>query len=74
MQSIYIGSLSEFLDVATIELNEEIKTLGEVVISAKKDEVGSKMDKKTFTVDDNISQSGGSVLQTMQNNLIIANH
>jgi outer membrane receptor protein involved in Fe transport len=25
------------------------------------------MDKKTFTVEDNISQSGGSVLQTMQN-------
>jgi len=66
-QSIYVGSLSEFLDVATIELNEEIKTLGEVVISVKQDEVGSKMDKKTFTVDDNISQNGGSVLQTMQN-------
>jgi len=66
-QSIYVGSLSEFLDVATIELKEEIKTLGEVVISVKQDEVGGKMDKKTFTVDDNISQSGGSVLQTMQN-------
>jgi outer membrane receptor for ferrienterochelin and colicin len=25
------------------------------------------MDKKTFSVEDNISQSGGSVLQTMQN-------
>ncbi|MDP4814690.1 MAG: TonB-dependent receptor, partial [Saprospiraceae bacterium] len=66
-QSIYVGSLSEFLDVATIELNEDIKTLDEVVISAKQDEVGSKMDKKTFKVEDNISQSGGSVLQTMQN-------
>ena len=66
-QSIYVGSLSEFLDVATIELKEEIKTLGEVVISAKQDEVGGKMDKKTFTVEDNISQSGGSVLQIMQN-------
>ena len=66
-QSIYVGSLSEFLDVATIELKEEIKTLGEVVISVKQDEVGGKMDKKTFTVEDNISQSGGSVLQTMQN-------
>ena len=67
IQSIYVGSLSEFLDVATIELNEDIKTLDEVVISAKQDEVGSKMDKKTFTVEDNISQSGASVLQTMQN-------
>jgi len=66
-QSIYVGSLSEFLDIATIDLEEDIKTLGEVVVTAKQDEVGSKMDKKTFTVEDNISQSGGSVLQTMQN-------
>jgi len=66
-QSIYVGSLSEFLDMATIDLEEDIKTLGEVVISAKQDEVGGKMDKKTFTVKDNISQSGGSVLQTIQN-------
>ena len=66
-QSIYIGSLSEFLDIAAIDLEEDIQTLGEVVISAKQDEVGGKMDKKTFTVEDNISQSGGSVLQTMQN-------
>lgn len=66
-QSIYVGSLSEFLDIATIDLEEDIKTLGEVVISAKQDEVGGKMAKKTFTVEDNISQSGGSVLQTMQN-------
>jgi len=27
----------------------------------------TEMDKKTFKVEDNISQSGGSVLQTMQN-------
>jgi outer membrane receptor protein involved in Fe transport len=66
-QSIYVGSLSEFLDVSTIELEENIKTLGEVVVSAKQDEVGSKMDKKSFKVEDNISQTGGSVLQTMQN-------
>lgn len=66
-QSIYVGSLSDFLDLASIEIEEDIKTLGEVVISAKQDEVGSKMDKKTFTVEGNISQSGGSVLQTIQN-------
>ncbi|MBK8356505.1 MAG: TonB-dependent receptor [Saprospiraceae bacterium] len=66
-QSIYVGSLSEFLDVATIDLEEDIKKLTEVVVVAKQDEVGGKMDKKTFKVEDNISQSGGSVLQTMQN-------
>lgn len=66
-QSIYVGSLSEFLDVATIDLEEDIKKLTEVVVVAKQDEVGGRMDKKTFKVEDNISQSGGSVLQTMQN-------
>jgi hypothetical protein len=66
-QSIYVGNLSEFLDVATIDLEEDIKILTEVVVVAKQDEVGGKMDKKTFKVEDNISQSGGSVLQTMQN-------
>ncbi len=66
-QSIYVGSLSDYLDVATIDLEEDSRTLSEVVVSAKQDEVGSKMDKKTFTVEENFSQSGGSVLQTMQN-------
>ncbi|OYU95608.1 MAG: TonB-dependent receptor [Bacteroidetes bacterium B1(2017)] len=66
-QFIYVGSLSEFLDVSTINLEEDIKTLSEVVVSSKQDEVGGKMDKKSFKVEDNISQSGGSVLQTMQN-------
>ncbi|MDZ4667031.1 MAG: TonB-dependent receptor [bacterium] len=66
-QSLYVGSLSDFLDIGSIVLEEDLKTLSEVVISAKKDEVGSKMDKKTFSLDDNISQSGGSVLQSMQN-------
>jgi outer membrane receptor protein involved in Fe transport len=66
-QSIYVGSLSEFLDVSSIDLEQDIKTMTEVVVSSKQDAVSAKMDKKSFKVEDNISQSGGSVLQTMQN-------
>ncbi len=66
-QTLYVGNLSEFLDLATINLEEDIKSLNEVSVFAKQDEVGGKMDKKTFSVEDNVSQSGGSVLQTMQN-------
>ena len=67
-QPLYIGSLSEFLDEGTIELEEDATTLSEVVIeSPKQNTLSDKMDKKTFSVADNISQSGGSVLQTMQN-------
>jgi outer membrane receptor protein involved in Fe transport len=66
-QSLYVGSLSEFLDVATIELAEDTQTLNEVVVTGKQDAVSEKLDKKVFSVADNISQSGGSVLQAMQN-------
>lgn len=66
-QSLFVGTLSEFLEVPTVELEEATQTLGEVTVTAKQDEISGKMDKKTFSVEDNISQSGGSVLQTMQN-------
>jgi len=66
-QSIYVGSLSEFLDQGTIELEEDTTTLQEVVVVSKSNTVSEKMDKKTFSMADNISQSGGSVLQSMQN-------
>jgi len=66
-QSLYVGNLSGFLDASTIELEENAHALAEVEVSAKQDEVSGRMDKKTFSVEDNPSQSGGSVLQTMQN-------
>jgi outer membrane receptor protein involved in Fe transport len=66
-QSIYVGSLSEFLDVSSIDLEQDIKTMTEVVVYSKQDAVSAKMDKKSFKVEDNLSQSGGSVLQSMQN-------
>ncbi len=64
---LFVGTLSEFLEVPSIEMEENTTTLSEVAITAKQDEVSSKMDKKVFSTEDNISQSGGSVLQTMQN-------
>jgi outer membrane receptor protein involved in Fe transport len=66
-QTLFVGTLSEFLEVTPIGLKESTRTLSEVSVSAKQDEINGKMDKKTFSVADNISQSGGSVLQTMQN-------
>ena len=66
-QELFVGTLSQFLTVATIELEEDTNTLNEVVITAKAEDVSSKMDKKTYSIDDNISQNGGSILQTMQN-------
>ncbi len=66
-EPIYIGSLSNFLDLSTIELESDVSTLNEGYVSATQDEVSRKMDKKTFSLSENISQSGGSVLQALQN-------
>lgn len=66
-QPLFVGELSDFLDVGMIELEESQTTLAEVTVVGKQDEVAEKMDKKTFSLADNISQSGASVLQAMQN-------
>ena len=67
-QEITIGSLNPFLAIGNVTLSEESKTLNTVTIfSQGADGLSDKMDKKTFTLANNIAQSGGSVLQAMQN-------
>ncbi len=66
-QSLLAGELSAFLDLGTIELEENVATLTEVVVTGQQDAVVETMDKKTYTIADNITQSGGSILQAMQN-------
>ncbi len=66
-KNIYVGTLSEFLNLGEFTLTTSTQELNEVVISSKQNEIGSKMDKKTFSLSDNIAQSGGSVLQALQN-------
>jgi outer membrane receptor protein involved in Fe transport len=64
---LYVGRSSPFLQIPPIELVENEVGLSEVVILGQADDVSGKMDRKTYSVEDNIAQSGGSVLQTMQN-------
>lgn len=64
---IYVGSSSPFLNLGTIELKPSSQELEAAVIEAKRDEVASKMDKKVFSVDDNLTQTGGTVTQALQN-------
>ncbi len=66
-QPVLIGSLSSFLDLGTIELQQDTKQLQEVVLTSTQNDLGNKMDRKTYSVASNISQSGGSVLQTLKN-------
>ena len=66
-QPLFVGKLSAYLDIKTILLEEDIAALNEVVLNAQQDGLSNKMDKKTYSLKDNINQSGGSVLQAMQN-------
>jgi len=66
-QPLFVGSLSAFLDIPVIELEEQLTVLEGVVIKAERTGLSNALDKKTYSVADNISQSGGSVLQSMQN-------
>ena len=63
----HVGRLNNFLDLGTIYLVESTTQLDEVTVTARRMEVASAMDKKTFAIEDNISQQGGSALQVMQN-------
>ncbi len=64
---VLVGSLSAFLDIGTIELQQDPQQLQEVVVNPGQEEVSNKMDKKSYAVTANISQTGGSVLQALKN-------
>ena len=65
---VLVGQLNAFLDLGTIELLQNLSNLQNVTVTSTAGSgVGDKMDKKTFNVADNLSGSGGSVLQVMTN-------
>lgn len=66
-EDLFVGTLTDFLDLKTIELTQNVNELNEVVVKSSKETIGDKLDKKTFLVADNIAQAGSSVLQAMQN-------
>lgn len=67
-QPVLIGELSAFLDLGTFELEDTSRLLDQVTVTATQQSgVSDKLDKKTFSVADNVSQAGGSVLQVMNN-------
>ena len=65
--SIFVGSNSDYLDLGLFTMVENRLQLNEVIVTAKQDAVSARLDKKTYTIEDNVSQVGGSVLQSMQN-------
>ncbi len=66
VQSVLIGKLSAYLDLGSLQMEEDITSLEQVTVLGKQDAVAETLDKKTFTIADNVNQSGGSLLQVMQ--------
>ncbi len=67
VEALFVGSSSDYLNLGIIGMEENAVQLKEVLITGQQDAVSGKMDKKTYSVEDNLSQNGGSVLQAMQN-------
>ena len=63
---VLVGELNKNFDLGRIALIPSTEQLDEVTIKAKQEVVSSSLDKKTFNIDDNIAQSGGSVLDAMK--------
>ena len=63
----HVGRLNPFLDLGNILLSESTVALEGVSVEAMRQEVLSAMDRKVYQADANVAQSGGSVLQLMQN-------
>ena len=64
---VIAGRLSTFQDLGTIFLDESSTALDLVQVEGKRDAVAENMERKVFRLDDNIAQSGGSLLQVLQN-------
>jgi outer membrane receptor protein involved in Fe transport len=64
---VQVGRLAEFLDMGVIQMEQAVNVLDEVVVAGVQQNVAGNLDKKTFVIEENISQAGGSVLQVMQN-------
>ncbi|MHA4842850.1 TonB-dependent receptor domain-containing protein [Flavitalea antarctica] len=65
--NVLVGQLNDFLDFGTIVLVPDERLLDSITVTARQEGISAKMDKKTFTVADNISQAGGSALEALRN-------
>lgn len=64
--SILIGEKNNNYDLGKIQLKPKIDELETVVVQGKKATVGGNLDKKSFDLNDQVAQSGGSILDAMK--------
>ena len=67
LKEIYVGTSTDFINLGNLQLTPSSQVIEEVFATAKQAEITSTMEKKSYSVEDNLSQTGGSVLQAMEN-------
>ena len=63
---VLVGELNDIFDLGKIQLEPASEELDEVTVEARREIISADLDKKTFNIQDNIAQSGGSVLDAMK--------
>ena len=66
-EKILVGSLNNTLNLGTILLQSADRSLDAVSVTARREQVSASLDRKSYTIDDNVSQLGGSALDAMKN-------
>ncbi|QHI36156.1 Vitamin B12 transporter BtuB [Kordia antarctica] len=65
-KKIVSSGLNPIFDLGKIELKPSAEALEAVTIKGKRATVNSALDKKSFSLEDNVAQSGGSVVDAMK--------
>lgn len=65
-ETVLVGRLNQFYDLGKIYLTPSGTQLSEVIIEGEVATVSTSLDKKSFSMDENISQAGGSALDAMR--------
>jgi outer membrane receptor protein involved in Fe transport len=65
-KAFLIGELNKNFDLGRFEMEPSSETIGEVTVAGQKTGVDAGLDKKSYTVADNLAQSGGSIMDAMK--------
>jgi len=65
-QQFISGGLNTIFDLGKIELSPSVEALREVEVVGEQATTNAELNKKTFSLENNIAQSGGSVLDAMR--------
>ncbi|MDW7691696.1 TonB-dependent receptor [Flammeovirgaceae bacterium SG7u.111] len=63
---LIVGGKNDIYDLGKIELSVSSQQLDEVTVEGKKEIIAAGLDKKSFSLDDNFAQTGGSVLDALR--------